>query len=235
MVQAVYSGSTGDLRQLIGRLPIVVGGSGSDINGIREAVQKAVGLRLEALVKQNFLVMSRGGTGAGGIKWPPLKRSTIAGRRPPSHKKRGERPMGLLTAAQDKRWRQLYGRRLGMLLAKHGAAAGDAKARAAAYAWTILKGEGAKTRLATLGGRTVQMLMDTGDLFAGMTFGVQDGKVLAVATKKTWHHKGVPGKLPARPFWPEPLPDAWMTALGETAQKTLAVGIQSIIQRGVRA
>lgn len=227
-----FSGSTADLRAAIGRLPIIVGGTGTDVNGIRAAVQQAVGLRLQTLVKANFLVMARGGTGAAGIRWKPLKRSTIAGRKPPPHKPRDARPMGLLTVAQDKRWRRLFGVRLASLQTKYGGAAGDAKGRAAAYAWSVLKKEGAKTRLATLGGRTVEILRDTGELFAGLVFAVEDGKVRMAATKKTWHHAGVPGRLPARPFWPDPLPEEWMVELGKTTQAVLAKGIAEIVARG---
>lgn len=248
MATALFRGSSSELQATLANLPAILAGRAPDPYGIARQLQLRVGVRLLSLIQADFITKARGGTGVDGITWPKLKRATIAGRRPPPHKKRGERPMGLLTDAQDKKWRKLFASKLSQLLTKHGGNLADAKARAAAFAWTQLKSEGAKTRLETLGGRTVQMLRDTGELLNSFSPGIENqpsgaegqvfrtgpGSVIVGTNKKTWHHRGVPGRLPARPFWPEQMPPAWRAKLSETARRGLARIIRDLVSRGGR-
>ena len=158
-------------------IPAALAG-GPDPFGIARAIQLRAGVAALSQIQQAFVIKSRGGTGSDGIKWQALKRSTIAARRTTIQERRslgigGKRTRGLLTPAQDKRWRQIYGTRLAKLLAS-GVGAATAKATAARIAWAVLKSEGAQTKLQVLGGRTVDIGRDTSRMFRSLAAGVED-------------------------------------------------------------
>src|SRR3989304_5315535 len=190
-----------------------------------------------SLIKEAFVIRARGGTDDSGLKWEPLKRATVAGRRPPPHKKVGERPRGLLTVAQDDLWRKVYGTTLARLKGK-GFAVGDAKGLAAAQAWITVKAAGGKTRLDTLGGRQVDILRDTGTLLNSLSpgkdghsghenqiFRLEAGSVIVGTNRKgaAAHHYGT-SRLPQRPLWPEPAkwPAYWWELLVGVAKSGIA-------------
>src|SRR5262249_17840054 len=113
---------------------------------------------------------------------------------------------------------------------KFGISDRDAAAQAAKHAWAVLKAEGAKTKLATLGGRSVEILRDTGLLLKSLSPGVQSadqilkttpGAVTVGTNRMPWHHRGIPGRLPARRFWPEPgaFPDGYLDPFVLAAQR----------------
>jgi len=247
MPQIRYHGSQAELRAEVAQLVQMLSGRLPDSEGALRIVQLRMGIALLSKIKQAFLVKSRGGTGDDGIHWAPLKRSTIAQRRTTGGERKslgigGKRTRGLLTAAQDKRWRQIFGSRLAQLRVR---GVPNAAALAAQIAWAILKSEGAKTKLAVLGGRKVDALRDTGELFRSLTPGVEDrpsgadGQILRVApgsvivgtNKKPWHHKGIPGRLPARPLWPEKLPVAWWAVINAAALRGLMLLAISRLER----
>lgn len=222
-----------------------------DSRGVGEALLTRVGVRLLSLIQQAFIVKARGGTDSAGIKWAPLSPATIAQRRVSSAEKKrlgitGKRVRGLLTPAQDRRWRQIYGSRLATLRAM-GINHGEASARAAQIAWAVLKESGAKTKIGLLGSREVEILRDTSELFRsfepgtertrvradGQIFEVSPGSVVVGTRKKPWHHAGVAGRLPARPYWPTDgtLPDDWNEALLDTIARGLVRAIGLYLQR----
>lgn len=230
MPTVAFVGTRQDLRRRLRALPRILAGGAPDPYGLARGLQLRLGVALLSKVQQDFVTKSRGGTGEDGIKWPALQRSTIAQRRTTRQERKalgitGRRTRGLLTPAQDRRWKQIFASRRNALMAKHGMGSGQASAIAAKIAWSILKSEGAQTKLALLGGRRVDILRDTGELFRSLGPGVEDrpsgadgqvfdvppGKVIVGTNKKTWHHRGVPGKLPARPLWrlDGTLPPGW--------------------------
>ncbi len=100
--------------------------------------------------------------------------------------------------------------------------------------WQPLKQETIdRRRVGKRKGGSVEILRDTGELFRSLSPGIDDrpsgapgqvfdtppGKVRVGTNKKPWHHRGVPGRLPARPLWPDVLPPAWTAALAKTAQR----------------
>lgn len=213
-------------------------------------LQLRVGMVLLSKIKQAFLVKAAGGTGEDGIKWPPLSPKTIAQRGTTADERKalgitkGMKFRGLLTADQDKEWRKIFSTRKAWLMLKFGLNERDASARAAQIAWTVLKGQGAKTKLATLGGRSVEILRDTGELLRSFSPGVDGkgegtilqtplGKVIVGTNKKPWHQDGIPGRLPARPFWPPDgnLPEAWWNAILEALQQGVAEIVVRILQK----
>lgn len=241
MPRVVFYGTREDLRRLLAKLPRILAGTEADVAGIAKGLQLRLGVALLSKIQQAFIVKSRGGVGDDGIKWPPLKRETIAGRRPPPHKKRGERPMGLLTVAQDKRWRQIFGRKRAELIVKSGMSPGEASIRAAQLAWGILKREGAKTRIGTLGGRQVDIGRDTDIMFRSFSPGVDDkpsgaadqvfdippGRVIVGSNVPYFPHFHK-----RRPCWPDQLPPTWWRALMGTAKRGLIRAIVLLMAQG---
>ena len=141
-----------------------------------------------SLVKQAFIVKSRGGTDDAGIKWPKLTAKYLAyGRRfgpgeQAALKKAAKLGVGnryapggnkgLLTAAELKEWQRIFARSLAYLRVQM--PEDEAKARAAAIAWAKLKAMGAKTKLGVYGSRQVEILRDTGVLFNSLAPGQAD-------------------------------------------------------------
>jgi hypothetical protein len=246
-----FNGSREELVQLMNRLPAILSGQTADPLGIARSLQLRLGVALLSKVQQAFITKSRGGTGEDGIRWAPLTRATIAGRRATAAEKRaagvgGRRVRGLLTPAQDRKWRAIFATRRARLLLS-GMSPGAASARAASIAWAVLKGDGAQTRLQVFGGRQVDTLRDTGELFRSLSPGAEDkpsgadgqlfdvipGRVIVGTNKKTWHHRGVPGRLPARPLWPldGQLPQAWWSHLLSVYRRGLAVALVELLRR----
>lgn len=246
-----FQGSRADLLALLRQLPRILAGTEADPYGVAQALQLRLGVALLSKIQQSFVAKSRGGTGEDGIRWPPLKRETIAQRRTTRAERKalgitGRRERGLLTPAQNERWRKLFATRKDWLQAKFGLGAREAAARAAQIAWATLKAEGAKTKLEVLGGRQVDTLRDTGELFRSFSPGVEDrpsraegqifevppGQVIVGTNKKPWHHKGIPGRLPARPFWPLDgvLPGVWWDHLLRVYQRGLLRALVLILE-----
>lgn len=182
-----YDGTRDALYALLYRL--VAGLSSSGGTGLElyvRGIKLRVGMVALACVQEAFIDKADGGTGEDGIKWPPLKKETIAARRMgPGDKASmrgygdqngrdvlGRMKRGFLTPAQDKRWRMIFATRKAMMMAKHGMSEEAASARAGQIAWATLKAEGAKTKLEVLGNRKVQMLRDTGRLFNSLSPGL---------------------------------------------------------------
>lgn len=248
MPTVAFRGTRRELADLLRAVPLVLSGRAPDPLGVARALQLRLGTALLSQVQQDFVRKSRGETGRDGVKWPPLKRETIARRRTgPGELKRlgvtGKRVRGLLTPAEDKRWRQIFGTRLAWL--RNHMSEGEARARAAQIAWAVLKAAGAKTKLDVLGGRKVDILRDTGELLRSLSPGVDDrpsgadgqvfkvpsGRVIVGTNKKPWHQDGIPGKLPARRLWPVDgtIPPAWWEPVQKAGVRGLAKVIELLI------
>lgn len=212
-----------------------------DPYGIARGVQLRAGVAFLSEVQQAFLEKSRGGTGADDVKWPPLSKKYLAyGRRlgPGEARSLGvdtrtERHRGLLTAAQNKRWKQIYGTRLARLRLTMGE--GEARARAAQIAWAVVKSEGAKTKLDVYGNRTVDIGRDTGRMLRSFSPGVDDkpsgaaeqvfdtppGSVV-VGTNVEY----APRFAKKRPFWNDHITERQMP----TVRNAIARGIRRAIE-----
>lgn len=256
MPTITFRGSRADLTNLLASIPKALAGT-SDPHQIARGIQLRSGVALLSKIQQAFVVKSRGGTGEDGIKWKPLKRETIAQRRIgkgdlagigiKGTKAKG-RVRGLLTPDQDRRWRQIFASRLAAF--RENMDEKSAAAAAARIAWAVLKREGAVTKLALLGNRQVDILRDTGELFRSLNPGVEDrpsgadgqvfqvppGRVIVGSNKKTWHHAGIPGKLPARPLWPPDgkLPPPWTVAVCKAIERGIVRAIVLLVEGGTR-
>src|SRR5579859_5114220 len=118
MPPILYRGTVAQLRQTIRRAVALMAGREPDPTGLVEGLLLRVGTVALSFIKQAYTDKARGGIDEAGIQWQPLSPKTIAyGRRHPGLSRirskvkgtsRERRP--LLTAALDKRWRQLYSR-----------------------------------------------------------------------------------------------------------------------------
>jgi hypothetical protein len=245
--RVTFRGSRADLRRFLAKVPRVLA-TAAGAPELARGLQLRLGVALLSRVQQAFLVKSRGGVGDDGVRWRPLARATVAGRRTsPAERKAlgvgGRRVRGLLTPAQDRRWRQLFARRKNHLMAKFGMDPAAAAALAAKLAWGVLKGEGARTRLAVLGGRQVDICRDTSRYFQSLSPGVEDrpsgaeGQVFELRPGRVLVGTDVPyaaRQHAMRPLWPADgqLPPAWWDALLEVAQRGLLRGLALILVQG---
>jgi hypothetical protein len=273
MATVYFRGSREQAQQLARRLALILTGREPDTQHIARGVYLTLGFAALSDIKADFIVKARGGTGEDGNKWRPLKPSTIAyGRRfGPGEQSRLKKAAGLgkanrfgigqntglLTAAQKKRWQQIFGTRLQRFLLSMSPK--EAKAKAAAIAWTILKREGAKTKLEVFGNRQVEILRDTGILFNSLSPGEltnpgpaavytppsSDGGAaqvfqllnngVIVGTNVPYagaHQNGNAAKgIPARPFLPngEP-PDLWEQRWLDAGLQALEVGARMLYE-----
>jgi len=248
-----FTGTRHEAEVLIRQLPAMVAGSIPDPHGYTLPIQLRAGVALLSQIQQDFVTKARGGTGRDGIKWAALKPETIARRRTTAGERKAlgirkgkRRPS--LTREQDQLWRAVYWqtyRRALLDLGEKGA-----KRMAAAVAWKVVKDRGAKTLVELLGGRAVEILRDTGELFRSLTPGIGDqpsgadgqifktppGALVVGTNKKPQHHQGDPKRgLPARPFWPPDgtIPSAWWPAI-DAAIVTGFVEVIRVILSGAK-
>lgn len=132
-----------------GRLP--------DIYGIGRAFKLHMIHGMYVRIARSFDIKSWGGTDDLGMRWRPLKKSTIA-YRPATraeYRRAGVRKgsRGILTEDQNRQWKAIFWHFFTKLQFKLGDA--KAKARAAKIAWAIMKSRGAKTMLEVFGNRRV--------------------------------------------------------------------------------
>jgi hypothetical protein len=248
-----FRGPRSELVARLRELAAALAGHAPDPHGVVAPVLTRGAIALLSQIQTAFLAKARGGVGSDGIKWAPLKRATIAARPIARGEKKalgvgGKRVRGLLTPAEDKRWRKIFGQKMAQLRAR-GLDGPEAMGIAARVAWAALKAAGAKTRLEVLGGRTVEILRDTGALLQSLTPGyeetpsgaedqvldVRPGRI-TVGTKVPYaiaHHRGNPAKkLPARPLWPETLPESWQEAVNAALLRGILRAVNQIVAAG---
>lgn len=246
-------GTREDLRRKLAMLPLILSGRVADESGIARGFMMRVAYTFLMKVKEAFIAKSRGGTGEDGITWAPLTREYLAygrrfGRGEQAALKAaaglgaGNHHRGLLTAAQDKRWKQVYAQTLAWLAARE--PLGTAKAIAAGHAWKVVKQEGAKTKLEVYGSRQVDIGRDTGILFNSLSPGElseagPDAQLAAAESQVLESRPGevivgtnVPYAAPfhkRRPLWPSVLPQSWLDAMNRRAAEGIARAVEYIV------
>lgn len=222
------SKTAAEVQAIVLRLPGLLAGQEADPTGLVNGLYLQLGETALELIHDAYLIKCFGGTDAAGIQWAPItERYNAYGREHVglARKKIGDRPRGLLTDAQDKRWRSIYSRTYYWLIGK-GLSDADASGNAAGYAWQVMKSEGARTMIQEYGHALVQTLVASGTMLEALTPGsgspyqiveshlAQGEVVIGVDLPYAGaHHQGNPAKgIPARPLWPDPdqLPTAWV-------------------------
>jgi hypothetical protein len=242
-------GTRADVRRLLARLPFV-STSGMTTGGMADVLLVRMGMALLAKIKKAFIVKARGGSDESGLKWKPLHPKTIAYKRrhpglPPPSVRAGFRPSWILDDHQRRMWWGIYKKYVRKFK-------GD-KSHAAATAWFLLKRMGATTILEEYGNRPVEILRDTGLLLNSLSPAVEQPamattpgnvpeqvfrtgkKEVIVGTKRKGaraHHRGVPGRLPRRPLWPDPSrwPNSWWQAILEQGKQGMVDMILYLLQ-----
>lgn len=169
-----FRGTKRELHARMRNLPKYIDGKLPDIYGFGRLFKTRLIYFLFQRIHDAYLVKSEGGTDDAGIKWPPLKQSTIA-QRPLVRGDKirlgilGKRQRGLLTPAENRLWKGIFASTFRRLAPKIGIEA--AKAQAGKLAWAILLSHGAKTKLHTLGKRKVPIGIVTSRLLDSVTPG----------------------------------------------------------------
>lgn len=253
MADVLYRGTQADLVKLLTfDLPsLIEEGHGEVASAVLGFYYRIANVVLSN-IQRDFVTKSRGGVGRDGIKWKPLDPKTIAARAVAKGELKalgfgGQRTRGLLTPDQDRRWKSIFASVLKRLQFAGKLSLVAAKAEAAKIAWATVKREGAKTKLQVLGSRIVDILRDEGLLLRSFTPGVEtqpgsgaEGQIVRTvpravivgSNQKPWHHHGVPGRLPARPFWPEDgsIPPAWWPEINAAVGRGLLALTQEVIR-----
>ena len=162
------------IRNYLRRLPAMLSGRTTDPQQLGRTFKTLFAVNVLDHISKAFAIKAAGGTDDLGDKWRPLKRSTIAQRPVGVAEKKalgitGKRERGLLTPAQNARWKGIFAGIFRKLAPRVGEA--EAKATAAKIAWSILKREGAMTKLDVLGGRNVLIHRVTDRLYRSLSVG----------------------------------------------------------------
>jgi hypothetical protein len=230
-------------------------GAGPDRGGLARSVHLAGGVEALSNVKADFVRKASGATGEDGTTWAPLTKEYLAyqrrfgkGEKAALKKAAGltsaNRQRGLLTAAQNKRWKQVFWQvfsRLQLSLSDS-----EAKARASAAAWSVVKREGARTMLEVFGNRKVDINRDTGVLLNSLSPGVFDGSTyqkpsgeggseqimepivngVVVGTNVAYAaavHK-------RRPLWTDPFPEVWTQRIANVVEQAMVIAFRLSVE-----
>ncbi len=227
----------GEVERRIAAVALALTGEGTDPTGQVEQLQVAVAMTALGFIRDAFITKSQGGTDEAGDSWPALSKRYVAyGRTHPGlarqrgrAAKRGQSSRPLLTPKQNERWKKIYGQ---MLRRSGPFPTADAKGRAAAYAWAVLKAEGARTILGVYGDTKVDTLRDTGLLLTSLSPGessseqilrTEPGQVIVGTNREgaEKHHLGI--GVPQRKLWPDQAnwPAKWSMAMMVTMRDAL--------------
>ncbi len=233
-----------DVYRVLAEIPAILSGAKPDPTGCVQPMLREMGEVALEHFYDAFIQKSRGSVDAAGLYWPDISSKTKAYSRQHAglvRKKKGERPRGLLTDKQDKRWRAIFAYAYRSLRNK-GDSISEAKSHAAAWAWHVLKAEGAITLQLVYGSAVVPILIDSGALAESLRprsghpdqiFRVEPGTVIVGTARRgaEAHQAGVPGRLPRRQLWPDDgtLPDEWQEKLMAVLEKWLPQIVQRLL------
>lgn len=188
MPTVIFHGSSGELRELLRRVPSIFAGTTPDPIGIAQGLQLRLGVALLSKIQGDFITKSRGGTGEDGIRWQPLARSTIIGRRRSAADKKAVRVSSRATTPMTSAERRALTRKVekdvrireAMLRARFGLTEGQSKGLARAQVEKSYRQSGAVKSIGSiLGAREVDILRDTSKLLRSFSPGIEDRSPIA--------------------------------------------------------
>ena len=228
-------------------LSSILRGTG-DTLGIGQGFKSAIGFAALSDIKDAYITKARGGTDEMGIKWAPLKPATIANRR--IGQPRGE----AATAIRERQKIQKRETRKALARFRLRLPEGEARRRAAIVGGIKATQITGKTKVETLGGRSVEILRDTGVLLNSLSpgelsasrytkpsdeggseqiFDVSGDIVVGTNVVYAGPHQHGTQHIPARPFLPDedhPVPQSWWDRWLAAGVQALAAGLQRLIQ-----
>jgi hypothetical protein len=248
-----------EVRKIIRQLPGMISGRIPSRFGFHKIFWGAVAESLFRSIYDAYLDKSQGGADELGQTWPDLKQHTKAYKRHVteggtsksvitirnrnrSRDREGNRKgYGILTAAQYRLWRRIFG----AIYHKNEFKMGDVAARVLAgqIAWTRLKKEGALTMWDTLGHRKLLILRSQKDvLFKSFTPGKFDpstgykkgnkNQVFIVNRGKVTIGTSVPHANYVslrRPLWPSNI-DEWLSRATEAGRDAVIARLEEVLE-----
>jgi hypothetical protein len=253
MARVYFQGTRSQAKRLARRLVLMLTGREADSFYIARGVFMAFGLAALMDIKADFVTKARGGTGEDGAKWAPLKPGTIANRRVGP----GDIKSDPAIKEREKIRKAAYKKHLARMLLS--LPEGEAKKRAAQLAGREATQKTGKTKIDTLGGRSVEILRDTGVLLNSLSPGEMtdpgpsavyspprgDGgseqvfslfeNGVMVGTNVLYaatHQNGDAARgIPARPFLPTgEVPEAWEQRWMDVGLQALEVGARMLYE-----
>ncbi len=165
MATVYFRGTRADITRIALQLAAVLAGRAPDTHGVARGFMLTLGFAALADIKEAYLVKASGGTDDNGIRWPPLAPATIARRRVGA----GDRKSSALVQIRER----IRKRETTKALKRFRLSLPEAEAQRRAKIVGGLKAtrETGRTKVVTLGGRTVEMLRDTGVLLNSLSPG----------------------------------------------------------------
>lgn len=266
-----FRGNREEVRDAIIGVVRAVTGNAAEHAALARQIHTAIGIAALSDIQQDFIRKARGDVGEDGVKWPRLTAKYLAygrrfGRGEQAGLKRGAgfgrahrlapgQNKGLLTVSQLKQWRAIFSRLLRRFASSMDI--GEAKAKAAAIAWAVLKRMGAKTKLEVFGNRPHEILRDTGVLLNSLSPGelapdgigydppedqifraIRGGVIVGTNVPyASVHQRGnAKKKIPARPFLPVAgAPTVWQSRWAAAGQRAIASAIRYVLIGGAPA
>lgn len=249
-----FRGTRQEAKQAIRSVVSMVGGNEPDTLGVKRGVALSMGFAVLSDVKDAYVEKARGGTGEDGVKWAPLKPETIRNRRIGPGDKKANPDIAAREKEVKKRVKQLVGRYLVSMPPKM------ALETAKRVAQSQITRETKKTTVNVYGGRSVEILHDTGILMNSLSPGVLSGDGLNVnyspptqqggeqqlfdvtdngfivgtnvAYAATHQYGSTKKNIPARPFLPTngQVPAVWWRRWLDVARAAVLEGIKLSLQ-----
>ena len=149
---------------------------GRDRHNLRSTFWGTVAHSLFTDISEAYEEKSKGNSDTLGNSWKDISRETKAYKRPikkgnldnrRTAASRNKSTLGILTPGEYKKWKKIFGVTYHKKI-REGVDEDTAKEDAAKIAWTVLKGQGAQTKIDILGNRDLLILRNTDRLFRSL-------------------------------------------------------------------
>ncbi len=161
----IFIGERGKVVDLALQLAAILAGDAKDELNIGRAFLLTIGQETLNNVTEAYKIKAKGGTDEMGIKWPPLKPSTIAARRVGPRDKKNDPAIKEREKLVAKEYRVAYKRLVQSMSPR------QARTRAKQVSQAAVTRATGKTKVDVLGNRQVLILRDTGILLNSLGAG----------------------------------------------------------------